>query len=75
MGTFFVDKKKGMVMATTSNSAFQLWNEGIVGEHDEGGMEANTWYPVSKYGWWVLENEFPNYKQSEFIDVKIIEEC
>lgn len=65
---FIVDCERNLIKATTTNAAFQLYNESIIKgpEHNE-----NTWYPINgEYGWWVLKHEFPNTKGDEFIEIE-----
>lgn len=67
---FIVDKAKNLVKGDTINSAFQLFNEGII---KDAKHYKDVWYPINgEYGWWVLENEFPNVKGDETINVKYI---
>lgn len=72
--TFTVSADKQMVMADTDMSAYQLYNEGVTkgpADENEWPMKPNVWYKIDgAYGHWVLENEFPNTKGGEMINVK-----
>lgn len=70
-----VNKKLNLVSANTQNSAWQLYNEGVVSNDDIPSWppQINEWYPINgSYGLWVLKNEFPNTKGGEVINVNYI---
>lgn len=71
---FIVNKVSEVVKATTDNAAFQLYNESVVKEYgNDWPLKKDTWYPINgEYGMWVIENEFPNTKGGEFINVEYI---
>lgn len=72
MSKFIVDKANNKVMATTDTATFQLWNESIIKDAPRP-LKKDTWYDIANdYSFWVLENEFPTYKSSEFITVEYI---
>ena len=72
--TFTVNPKLKLVKANTDNSARQLYNESVVKDYGKDWpLKKNVWYPINGfYGQWVLENEFPNFKGGEFINVVYI---
>lgn len=69
-----VNPKLKLVKANTNNSAKQLYNESVVSDYGKDWpLKKNKWYPINgSYGQWVLENEFPNTKGDEVINVKYI---
>ena len=71
-----VNSKLKLIKANTDNSARQLYKEGVVKDYELGKdwpLKKNVWYPINgSYGKWVLENEFPNFKGGEFINVVYI---
>lgn len=71
---FTVNSKLKLVKANTDNSARQLYNESVVKDYGKDWpLKKNVWYPINgSYGKWVLENEFPNFKGGEFINVVYI---
>ena len=73
---FTVNSKLKLIKANTDNSARQLYKEGVVKDYELGKdwpLKKNVWYPINgSYGKWVLENEFPNFKGGEFINVAYI---
>ncbi len=72
---FIVDGKHKRIKATTKNAAFQLYNESVVNSEDikEWRIKKDTWYPINgSYGIWVIDNECPNFKGDEFINVEYI---
>ena len=71
---FTVNPKLKLVKANTDNSARQLYNESVVKDYGKDWpLKKNVWYPIKgSYGQWVLENEFPNFKGGEFINVVYI---
>ena len=73
---FTVNSKLKLIKANTDNSARQLYKEGVVKDYELGKdwpLKKNVWYPINgSYGKWVLENEFPNFKGGEFINVVYI---
>ena len=72
--TFTVNPKLKLVKANTDNSARQLYNESVVKDYGKDWpLKKNVWYSINgSYGQWVLENEFPNFKCGEFINVVYI---
>ena len=71
---FTVNSKLKLVKANTDNSARQIYNESVVNDYGKDwALKKNVWYPIKgSYGKWVLENEFPNFKGGEFINVVYI---
>ena len=73
---FTVNSILKLIKANTDNSARQLYKEGVVKDYELGKdwpLKKNVWYPINgSYGKWVLENEFPNFKGGEFINVVYI---
>ena len=72
--TFTVNPKLKLVKANTDNSARQLYNESVVKDYGKDWpLKKNVWYPINgSYGQLVLNNEFPNFKGGEFINVVYI---
>ena len=72
--TFTVNPQLKLVKSNTYSYSRQLYNESDVKDYGKDWpLKKNVWYPINgSYGQWVLNNEFPNFKGGEFINVVYI---